>query len=312
VDVTVNSLGLRGEEISLQKPDGVTRILVLGDSFTFGVYVDDQDTYPAVLQDLLRDAGQHVEVINAGYADGWDTDEHYAWLVNRGLEFSPDLIIYGFFIGNDIEELYSEFWEDLDSRGLPTKVVDSRYAVDEAGGLRALTGTSYSVGSLWLYRLPVLRESHVLLLLAKGVDQLIAALPFVSSADDAYTSTSLQFMYVDPSTEMMLKQEQLFVRLVTGMDEIAHENGAEFLVVMLPISYQITRHGTDFEPPRNYFEEIKPVLDSLGIRYLDMFELMLANPGHYFPDNGEVHNNENGYRFIAEEIRNYLLQNNLP
>jgi len=82
VKTTTNSLGLRGKEITLEKPSGYKRILVLGDSFTFGLYVSDEETYPAVLEKLLTGQGHKVEVINAGYADGFETDDIYCWLVN--------------------------------------------------------------------------------------------------------------------------------------------------------------------------------------------------------------------------------------
>jgi len=83
VEVRINSLGLRGEEITLEKPSGVKRILVLGDSYTYGVYVGNDETYPAVLEELFERDGRNIQVINAGYADGWSPDEHYAWLINR-------------------------------------------------------------------------------------------------------------------------------------------------------------------------------------------------------------------------------------
>src|SRR5438045_8089957 len=54
VRVTTNRWGMRGRDVSQQKPAGTKRILILGDSYTFGLYVNDDETYPAVLERLLR------------------------------------------------------------------------------------------------------------------------------------------------------------------------------------------------------------------------------------------------------------------
>src|SRR5215470_5660402 len=53
IRVRTNSLGLRGAEIPPREA-GELRILVLGDSITFGDYVDEDETYPAVLERRLR------------------------------------------------------------------------------------------------------------------------------------------------------------------------------------------------------------------------------------------------------------------
>src|SRR3954447_8958531 len=52
--VRVNSAGLRGPEIPYEKPPGTYRVLVLGDSFTFGAQVEEDQTFVARLGDRLR------------------------------------------------------------------------------------------------------------------------------------------------------------------------------------------------------------------------------------------------------------------
>ncbi len=58
----INSLSFRGDEITLEKPDGITRIVSIGDSTTFGVL--DQLSYPERLNNRLQEC--HYQVINAG------------------------------------------------------------------------------------------------------------------------------------------------------------------------------------------------------------------------------------------------------
>jgi lysophospholipase L1-like esterase len=315
VTITTNSLGLRGAEVSLEKPAGVKRVLVLGDSYTFGVYVEDDETYSAVLESLFREEGAQVEVINAGYADGWEPDEHYAWLVNRGLEFEPDLVIYGFFVGNDISGLFPEYWSELDARGLPTRIDDPNYYVDTFGRLRSRAKDRYAVGFDLIYRVPVLRESHLAIFLNSIIHDLLTRLtPKYERSEYGH----FPFILRESSDELMLEQEKLFLDLVAGMDAVAGEHGAEFMVLMIPVNFQVEPdflamvYGPKYKVERNYYEEVKPVFDEMDVLYLDVLEEMTAIPGQYFPRNGEVHFNPAGHRFAAEQLKSFLDENGLP
>jgi lysophospholipase L1-like esterase len=98
--VTTNSYGFRGDEFKIPKPAGVHRILCLGDSITFGWGVDNEQTFPALLQQRLRQAGLGaVEVLNAGIGDigtEEELDELPAFL--DSLEI--DEIILGFYLND--------------------------------------------------------------------------------------------------------------------------------------------------------------------------------------------------------------------
>lgn len=69
VPYTVNQEGLRGRWYDGPKPAGVTRILCLGDSFTFAWGVKDEDAYPLVLERLLeaRLGPGRAQVANFGF-----------------------------------------------------------------------------------------------------------------------------------------------------------------------------------------------------------------------------------------------------
>src|SRR4030095_5405262 len=59
--ISITREGLRGPEIGPKRP-GSFRILVLGDSFAFGVGAREGETYPAQLQRILRSRGVRAEV----------------------------------------------------------------------------------------------------------------------------------------------------------------------------------------------------------------------------------------------------------
>jgi hypothetical protein len=100
--VTIDSLGYRGPEFPVRKEHGEFRVLFAGDSFTYGDFVDDDQTLPAQLERHLRRRCGAVRVVNAGLGDATIIDE--AHLIERGLRVSPDLVIL-MFSENDVVDL---------------------------------------------------------------------------------------------------------------------------------------------------------------------------------------------------------------
>ncbi len=116
ISVRTNSIGSRADrEFTYAKPPDVLRIVGLGDSFTFGYGVSVEDTYLARLERLLRADGLNVEVINLGVS-GHGTAEELIMLGQRGLKFSPDLVIVGY-CTNDIGDNVRSMLYGLDERG---------------------------------------------------------------------------------------------------------------------------------------------------------------------------------------------------
>ena len=101
VSVTYNSEGWRDLEHDVEKPDRVFRILVLGDSFMEANSVKLDDTFHRHVEELARAAGNNVEVINMGVA-GYGTLQEYLVFQDIGHLYNPDLVLVGFFDGNDV------------------------------------------------------------------------------------------------------------------------------------------------------------------------------------------------------------------
>src|SRR5262245_43175639 len=91
-----NSRGLRDREYSIEKPNGMTRIVVIGDSFTWGWGVGDQEIYTEILEASLKRA----EVINLGVT-AFDTSQEFRYLEVEGMKYEPDIVLLGFCL-NDI------------------------------------------------------------------------------------------------------------------------------------------------------------------------------------------------------------------
>jgi hypothetical protein len=90
--LNTNSKSLRGKrDFSYNHNGERLRILVLGDSFTFGDEVSDDETYSSYLQEMLPDA----EVINMG-VHGYGHDQMLILLKEEGIKYAPDIVIVGF------------------------------------------------------------------------------------------------------------------------------------------------------------------------------------------------------------------------
>lgn len=102
--ISVNASGTRGRSLSPGVAALRRRILGLGDSFAFGVGVEDDQTYLAQLQQLLN-AGraEDVQVMNAG-VPGYGTIHQLRWLESFGLEQRPDVALLGFYAANDLSD----------------------------------------------------------------------------------------------------------------------------------------------------------------------------------------------------------------
>jgi hypothetical protein len=97
-----NSAGFRGREYAPEKPRDVFRIVVVGDSFTMGSGVRDEETYPSLVEDALNRRGDRAyEVLNLGLI-GLTVNGVVDRLTQLGLRFHPDLIVYGCTL-NDIK-----------------------------------------------------------------------------------------------------------------------------------------------------------------------------------------------------------------
>lgn len=100
-DVVISSQGLRDREFAPVPPPGRTRILMLGDSLTFGWGVPGERTFSKRLEDKLRAAGRDVEVINTGVGN-YNTEMQVAYFFERGAKFQPHHVVLNYFI-NDAE-----------------------------------------------------------------------------------------------------------------------------------------------------------------------------------------------------------------
>lgn len=100
VTYSINNDGLNSIiDFSIEKPPNTKRILTLGDSYTFGHFVNTQENWPTKIQTLIQNyyndncPDESIEVINLGMP-GFDV----AYIIERyklkGDKYNPDLIVW--------------------------------------------------------------------------------------------------------------------------------------------------------------------------------------------------------------------------
>jgi GDSL-like Lipase/Acylhydrolase family len=135
-----NSEGWRDRERTIQRRPNTLRILVLGDSGTYGAIVGQVDTYTAILERKLRANGVDAEVINMSYG-GWGTDQELEALTLEGVSYKPDLVILqfctndpfdvGYFASNDENtRRLKPFYYELDASGALQRHVNPLFKTD--------------------------------------------------------------------------------------------------------------------------------------------------------------------------------------
>lgn len=96
-EVKLSSWMFREREFSARKPGGTFRIMVLGDSLTWGVGLPASRRYTELLENMLHDQRPEIkwEVLNFGF-DAMDTIKEAETLHDLGPFVAPDLIVVGF------------------------------------------------------------------------------------------------------------------------------------------------------------------------------------------------------------------------
>lgn len=115
-----NAKGLRNDhDIPHVKTPSWLRVLALGDSHTQGFEVRQEFTYSAVIERWLNSRGAAAEVINAGVS-GYSTAEALAFLENEGINYDPDVVVYGLYANDFVDNVRSGLFV-LESESLTVK-----------------------------------------------------------------------------------------------------------------------------------------------------------------------------------------------
>jgi len=103
-----NDLGFRDIDHTFLKPKDVYRIVLIGDSLTYGPGINFDGTYPAIFSDIIKKNNlnkKKIEIINLGMIF-YGPQQYYYMYKEYGSKYKPDLVIMSYHLLTDPFDAY--------------------------------------------------------------------------------------------------------------------------------------------------------------------------------------------------------------
>jgi hypothetical protein len=241
-EIGLNSLGFRGDEMSAAKPPSIVRIACIGDSWTFGMPVGQQQSYPSRLAAWLRTErpGTAYEVLNFGVL-GYSSFQGLQLLKARVLDLHPDIVVIGFGM-NDSEV---SGYRDKDIVGAPSGDRPPALA-------RAKSAALDAAQSLEFYKL-LKYEALALRFRPKPIGD------YLKAEAESKGSGAVDYEEMEPWTRVSPRDYEANIREMAGL---AHARGAQVVLVDNELW-----EGSPYRPVlRKLADELEaPLVDGLAI-----------------------------------------------
>jgi hypothetical protein len=234
--VRANREGMPDRNHLLDKPAGVYRIAVLGDSYSEARQVEREQAYwsllPAELAACGFQRGKEIEVLNFGVS-GYGTAQEYLMLESSAIRYRPDLVLLQFTNGNDVQD---------NSFALDAEKNRPFYMLAADGELRIDESFSYSDDF-------VARSSFRSELVRKATDK-VRLLQFARNLKEvSFVSKAQAMQGVEQGLEPMVlaaprdrlwsEAWQITEGLIARTGDFAQRNGARFAVFTVPYAIQV-------------------------------------------------------------------------
>jgi len=298
---SLNNYSMRRQQDSTEIPEAKTiRILSYGDSIGFGVFVNDDEHYPAQMETMLNadnNSPTYYEVLNMarGYCPSV-----YAMHIKRDItQFKPHKVIIEIELSNDLGDEALCHYSDRDAYGLPNEIVSGRYWI----GWRFNMATPLSLqGNFW-------ERSKLGMLLGRNYGFLrsfISPNPIFSpDTKDAY------YCYHFKYQEHLLQRDRLqfaFDRMfsvLAGINTLCNDNGIDFYLLILPSQFMFYENNYN-EPSTRIVKDAEDKAQDNAIMYASLTNAYRAAGGKdIFID--FCHPIAKGYEAIAHEATAMIL-----
>ncbi len=249
-----NSVGLRNID-ELNPDENVLRILAIGDSFTYGFYVHNQEAFPSRLEERLNELlANRVQVLNAGIP-GYTIADEWAYLQEKGLALNPDIVILGFYT-NDIFDLHPTMRQYF-ARDV---VLGQAQSIIAPSGVRDWLQTNVALYSLWR----LVRYGYVEWQTEQQVGQIIPALP-----DMTRLYENITFLQPDAPEHQPFWQQ--YEQILAEMTAALKERNIPLVLVAFP---DLSQHPTEKKMPDVPQQFLQRVTGENDILYLDMLPIL--------------------------------------
>jgi lysophospholipase L1-like esterase len=289
ITVVHDSRGYRSPEVPDAKTPGRTRVLVLGDSFAWGVGVENDQTFSARLQA----AEPRLEVINAG-VNGYGTSQQLRLLVEEGLALRPDVVLLAFF-WNDVANSYKRPLPHYSLAGGRLRYTPPAVGAEQAPDRLAASGGRRLLGKSYAYRFASDRLKLLRYRLKTAFGMPLEEADFVR-AEELEEAWALEHA------------------LLAELDRECRAHGARFAIAAIPEEIQVQPEtpviGLD---PRDYEvqERLRRIGATAGIPVIDLLPALRdahereRAPLYYEWDR---HLNARGHELVAAALLRSLRQ----
>jgi lysophospholipase L1-like esterase len=277
--VVQNRYGHRGREYGVQKGAGKYRVLVLGDSFTEGVHVAEDDLFSA----RLEKTDARLEVLNAGVG-GYGTVQEYLYFNAEGARLGPDLLLVMFF-ENDLSDNCLSYYAGFGPRPY------ARMKNGEVEMVERLEPQAFLRFTLPVpFRFELSRHSYLYYFLNTEVYQRL------------FGTRMREMQRADLRQAATCGDYQIFSSLIARLKSEMRARGGEFAVVLIPTREDVAAGSSKAEEPILKFCRDAAV-NCLPL--LDRFLKERASGARLYFDN-DIHWTKVGHRVAADEIGRYL------
>lgn len=242
--VFTNNMGFRhNQEITPKKQSNTIRIFAVGDSWTFGHGLFNEETYPYYLEKELNQNKQSdriYEVINAG-VPGYTPDQEFKLMSERLIKLDPDVIIWNLTNG-DIAELTESF--------------PSLYSINNVNNLIPLDARfnwMYVQNFLFLNTPSTIKQTYTF-------DYLISQLPNIY-----YASRKPNL----PFNERLKWSYNKLILFIQKMNTLGRSKNFLLLIVRLP-TLQDFSSGDSKTYQASFFSILQQKLKSKEVHFLDL------------------------------------------
>lgn len=247
--VTVGEAGLRQHPSAISDTTKATTVIALGDSFTFGMGVDDSATFPARLEQGLRARVGAVRVINAGVSS-YQVKQELDLIREKALDGRVNAVVHGLYWNDYLVNDHSS------QSALRVLREDGLFVWDDAESSR---GNSNIV-------VRIARRSALLFVARR------AALT-VRSAFGGERAGEMEYDRVERLLGTGVIDTAGFARVPRfygELQQLAEEHGFALYVVIMPVEVVVRGTAPGSHP---YPRHARAILDSLGIQYFDAHTL---------------------------------------
>ena len=336
--IKINSQSMRDVEHTINKQGGVKRILGLGDSFTFGCSVDYEYAYLTQLEKKLNNNGNKIEIIKAGVG-GYGTDNEYYYLVNYGLKYKPDIVLVGFFVGNDVRDTMLGFYKYNTANSTVKWDAAFLYKYNTINGITEWNKTilrSHGITKDTEKKKPSsVFKSSLLTLLPhstrffyekyKIIKNKFFSLGEGSQIFNSQTNLTIlhyETFYKKKYTDEVERGWNETFDFLIRMKNLTEANNSSLVVVIIPVREQVHKEDwelrkTEYGLNEKDFDLEKPqkklinFCERNNVSYIDLLPKFKENAmnGTLLYYKGDVHWNEKGHEIAADIIAENLLKN---